>query len=251
MNKALRAPLVECFSSIQGEGVLVGLRQVFLRLAGCNLNCSFCDTPGMSETPNECLLELTPGRRDFFKVPNPVGLERVAALLESWSAGWPGIHHSISVTGGEPLLYGELLQEWLPVLRKVLPVYLETNGTLPDALAPLMPHLDYIGMDFKLPSTSGCADLWDAHRAFLEIAAKTSVFVKIVVDQGTEDWEIERSCGMISDVNPAIPLILQPMTLGNGTVALPALRMLELQELCSGLNEVRVIPQTHKFMGQL
>lgn len=251
MSKGLRAPLVECFSSIQGEGVLVGLRQVFLRLAGCNLNCSFCDTPGMSETPEECLLELTPGRRDFFKVPNPVGLERVATLLESWTAGWPGIHHSISVTGGEPLLYAAELKEWLPVLRTLLPVYLETNGTLPDALAPLMPHLDYIGMDFKLPSTSGCANLWDAHRAFLETASKTSVFVKIVVDQGTEDWEIERSCQMIMDVNPGIPLILQPMTLANGTVALPALRMLELQELCSGLNEVRVIPQTHKFMGQL
>lgn len=246
-----RAPLVECFSSIQGEGVLVGLRQVFLRFSGCNLNCSFCDTPGMSETPQECLLELTPGRRDFFKVKNPVSLERIASLMESWTVGWPGIHHSLSVTGGEPLLYGEQLAQWLPVLRRLLPIYLETNGTLPDALAPLIPHLDIIGMDIKLPSASGCAELWDEHRAFLTIASKTSVFVKIVIDQSTQEWEIERSCALIAAVDPAIPLILQPMTLANGSIAVSALRTLELQELAGGLKEVRVIPQTHKFMGQL
>ena len=246
-----QAPLVECFSSIQGEGVLVGLRQVFLRFSGCNLNCSFCDTPGMSETPEECLLELTPGRRDFFKVKNPVSLERVASLLESWTVGWPGIHHSLSVTGGEPLLYGAQLVGWLPVLRRLLPIYLETNGTLPDALAPLIPHLDIIGMDIKLPSASGCAELWDEHRAFLAIASKRNVFVKLVIDQSTQEWEIERSCALIAAVDPAIPLILQPMTLANGSIAISPLRTLELQELTGGLKEVRVIPQTHKFMGQL
>lgn len=246
-----RAPLVECFSSIQGEGVLVGLRQVFLRFSGCNLNCSFCDTPGMTEIPEHCLLELTPGRRDFFRVENPVPLQRVASLLESWAMGWPGIHHSISVTGGEPLLYREQLEEWLPVLGALLPVYLETNGTLPEALAPLIPHLDIIGMDIKLPSASGCTDLWDAHRSFLEIAARKSVFVKVVVDRSTEDWEIERCRDIIASVDAAIPLILQPMTLHNGSIAISPLRTLELQEIASGLKEVRVIPQTHKFMGQL
>ena len=247
----LQAPLVECFSSIQGEGVLVGLRQVFLRFSGCNLNCSFCDTPGMTAVPDACLLELTPGRRDFFKVPNPVTLERVATLIESWTAAWPGIHHSISVTGGEPLLFGTLLEEWLPVLRKFLPIYLETNGTLPEALAPLIPHLDSIGMDIKLPSSSGCPELWDQHRAFLELAAMKEVFVKIVVDQSTQDWEIQRSCAMIAAVDPEIPLILQPMTRENGSIGITPLRTLELQELTSPLKEVRVIPQTHKFMGQL
>ena len=247
----LQAPLVECFSSIQGEGVLVGLRQVFLRFSGCNLNCSFCDTPGMSATPDHCLLELTPGRRDFLRVPNPVGLGRITTLLEKWTAARPGIHHSVSITGGEPLLFATLLAEWLPELRKFLPIYLETNGTLPEALAPLIPHLDSIGMDIKLPSASGCGELWDRHHAFLELAAMKEVFVKVVVDQNTEDWEIERSCAMIAAVDPSIPLILQPMTRENGSIGITALRTLELQELCSSLKEVRVIPQTHKFMGQL
>jgi 7-carboxy-7-deazaguanine synthase len=243
--------MVECFSSVQGEGVLVGLRQAFLRFSGCNLSCSFCDTPGMTVTPEECLLELTPGRRDFFGVPNPVGCDRIVSLIESWTSGWPGIHHSISVTGGEPLLHGAHLLEWLPKLRALLPIHLETNGTLPEALAPLMPHLDYIGMDIKLPSASGCRDLWQAHRAFLEIAAQKNVYVKLVIDKSTEDWEIERSCALIADIDCNIPLILQPMTLADGTIAISPLRTLEFQELAAGLREVRVIPQTHKFMGQL
>lgn len=245
------APMVECFSSIQGEGVLVGLRQAFVRFAGCNLSCSYCDTPGTSAAPAECQLELTPGRRDFFAVGNPVSCDRIVSLIESWTTGWPGIHHSISVTGGEPLLHAVQLGKWLPALRELLPIHLETNGVLHEALEPLMPHLDHIGMDIKLPSASGCEGLWEKHRAFLRIAAGTALFVKAVVDKSTEEWEIERVAAMIAEVDTAIPLILQPMTLPDGRIPISPLRMLELQELCSALKEVRVIPQTHKFMGQL
>lgn len=243
--------MVECFSSIQGEGVLVGLRQAFLRFSGCNLSCAFCDTPGMTDVPEECLLELTPGRRDFFKVPNPVGCDRIVSLVESWTAGWPGIHHSISITGGEPLLYASQLKEWLPKLRKLLPIYLETNGTLHEALEPLLPHLDHIGMDIKLPSASGCSDLWEHHFAFLRLASRTDLFVKVVIDKNTQEWEVERACAMIAEVDRSIPLILQPMTHPDGSIAISPLRTLEFQELAASLKEVRVIPQTHKFMGQL
>ena len=251
MNK-LPAAMVECFSSIQGEGVLVGLRQAFLRFSGCNLNCSFCDTPGMGETPPGCLLEQTPGRRDFATVANPVHCEQILALIESWTRSRPGIHHSISVTGGEPLLHGEHLRDWLPELRRLLPIHLETNGTLPGALAPLIAHLDYIGMDIKLPSASGCPGLWEEHQQFLEIAAQKSVYVKVVMDHSTEEWEIERSCEIIADVDRAIPLILQPMTLPDGTISISSLRTLQFQEIAGArLKEVRVIPQTHKFLGVL
>ena len=251
MNK-LPAAMVECFSSIQGEGVLVGLRQAFLRFSGCNLNCSFCDTPGMSATPSDCLLEQTPGKRDFFAVANPVHCEQVVALVAGWTRGWPGIHHSISVTGGEPLLHGKHLRDWLPELRRLLPIHLETNGTLPDALAPLIPHLDFIGMDIKLPSASGCPGLWEEHQRFLEIAAQKSVYVKVVMDGSTQDWEIERSCEIIAGVDRAIPLILQPMTLPDGTIPISSSRTLAFQEIAGArLKEVRVIPQTHKFLGVL
>ena len=246
------AGLVECFSSIQGEGILVGLRQVFLRLCGCNLSCSFCDTPGMSSVPETCQLELTPGRRDFQEIPNPVSLERVVATLAGWKKGWPGIHHSISVTGGEPLLHAEALADWLPELRRLFPVHLETNGTLHRELAPLIEHLDWVGMDIKLPSSSGCDGLWGEHEAFLKVAAQSRAYVKLVVSEATKPWEIERSAALVASVDATIPLILQPVTRADGSIPLSPLKMLEFQELaCAVLAEVRVIPQTHKFLGQL
>jgi len=245
------ANLIELFSSIQGEGLLVGLRQIFIRFHGCNLDCAYCDTD-ITETPSLCRIEGTPGRRDFIEVANPVSLERLLSLLGGWAKGWPGIHHSISITGGEPLLNLEILLEWLPKLRKLHPVYLETNGVLHETLSQLITMLDYIGMDIKLPSTSGCTDLWECHRDFLQIAAQKKVFVKIVASDATEEWEIVRALRIVAAVSRDIPVILQPVTLGNGSVGISPFRILEFQEIASTfVTEVRIIPQTHKFMGQI
>ena len=246
-----RANLVEVFSSIQGEGLLVGLRQIFIRFHGCNLKCNYCDTEFVT-VPFSCRLEGTPGRGDFLEVTNPVLLERVISHLDGWQRGWPGIHHSISITGGEPLLSHEMLMEWLPELRRILPIYLETNGVLPSALAPIIEMLDHISMDIKLPSTSGCTDLWEKHEQFLRLAAQKDVYVKIVAGHETEDWEIQRAGETVAAVDRRIPFIIQPVTLKNGQIGVSAIRMLEFQEVaCRYLANVRVIPQTHKFAGLL
>ncbi|WP_298269461.1 7-carboxy-7-deazaguanine synthase QueE [Geobacter sp.] len=245
------AELAEVFSSIQGEGGLIGLRQVFIRFRGCNLQCDYCDTPtGVSAEP--CLMEQAPGRRDFVPVENPVPLHRILSLIEGWHRGWPGVHHSVSITGGEPLVSHEILQSWLPKLRILLPVYLETNGVMHTALDLLIDHIDMIGMDIKIPSTSGCTELWEDHRRFLRKASAKDVFVKVVVGEQTEDWEIERSAEIVSSVAGNIPFVLQPVTRRDGSVDIGPLRVLELQEIASRyVRECRVIPQTHKFMGQL
>jgi organic radical activating enzyme len=243
------ANLIEIFSSIQGEGLLVGVRQIFIRFHGCNLRCSYCDTK-VDSLPQFCRMEGTPGRRDFIDTANPVPLDCVNSHLTGWVRGWPGIHHSISITGGEPLLNHETILEWLPVLRKRLPIYLETNGVLHKALSPLIKFIDYISMDMKLPSTSGSTDLWKNHEDFLRIAAQKSVFVKIVISDVTEDWEIERACKIVAAVNLSIPVILQPVTIKFGNVAISPLKILEFQEIaCRILTDVRIIPQTHKFIG--
>ena len=242
---------MEIFSSVQGEGMLVGLRQVFIRFCGCNLVCNYCDTE--SNQPVEyCQMEGTPGRRDFIGVKNPFPLDRITCLLSGWQRGWPGIHHSISITGGEPLLHHELLQEWLPALKVFLPIYLETNGVLHKELSTVIEHLDQIGMDIKLPSTSGCVDMWHEHQMFLAVAAHKNVFVKAVIDNRTEEWEILRASEIIATIDKSIPLILQPLTGPDGRIDIPPVKMLELQEVaCGFLQEVRIIPQTHKFIGQL
>jgi 7-carboxy-7-deazaguanine synthase len=248
------AELTEIFSSIQGEGLLIGLRQVFIRFYACNLACTYCDTE-MSENapaPAFCTLEKTPGRRDFFKAANPLALATVLQLLREWQTDWPATHHSISITGGEPLVYAALLKQWLPELSSILPIYLETNGTLHKALSTVIKHLEHIAMDIKLPSTSGHDGLWEEHRLFLQIAAQKQTVVKAVVSSDTPDSEIISCCETILSVDKNIPLILQPVTLQNDKPGISSLRILELQEVANRyLTEVRVIPQTHKFLGLL
>ncbi len=246
--------MVEIFSSIQGEGLLVGLRQLFLRFHACNLACAYCDTAAAkhSQIPEFCIIEKTPGRRDFINGKNPITLEHVLAIMHSWQRGWPGLHHSVSLTGGEPLLQVKILKEWLPALRDQLPIYLETNGVMHNALLEIIDLLDFISMDIKLPSTSGHSGFWEEHRLFMQISAQKNVFVKIVIGEETQEWEIMKTCEIISSVNRHIPLILQPRTLGDGKIGIKPLQTLQLQEIaCSFLKETRIIPQTHIFSGYL
>jgi len=248
------ANMVEVFSSIQGEGMLVGLRQVFLRFHGCNLACDYCDTRETHSTPAPefCEMEEAPGCGDFKRIANPIAIRTLREVLIRWVDRYPGVHHSISLTGGEPLLHSATLVEWLPVLRGLLPIYLETNGILFSELSHCIDFLDHISMDVKLPSTSGTVDLWEQHRSFLHIASRKNVFVKIVVSNATQPSEIARTCDLILSVDRRIPLVIQPMTDTTGAVAISSRKLLEFQETAGGcLHEVRVIPQTHKFLRML
>lgn len=231
--------------------MLVGVRQVFLRLWGCNISCNYCDTRHQ-QVPELCQLERTPGRRDFDELANPLHVQQILTLLERWNRGWPGIHHSLSLTGGEPLLHPEFLRSVLPGITSYFPAYLETNGLLPDALERVIDQVSMIGMDIKLPSATGCEIPWDTHLDFLKIGKGKDLFVKVVVTDATEEWELQKACGVVAEVRRDIPFILQPVTSAAGTVAVSPLKLLEFQELASQrLPGVRVIPQTHRFMGQL
>lgn len=247
--KSDSADLVEVFSSIQGEGLLIGCRQVFIRFLGCNLDCYYCDT-NIGAAPPVCQMELTPGRLDFQPLTNPVAPAKIISLLERWQSGWPKVHHSISLTGGEPLLQLPALREWLPRLRAILPLHLETNGVLSASLSTIITDIDYISMDFKLPSSSGETSLWADHLEFLKIAAAANVAVKTVVNASTEHWELERTAEIIAGINADIPLIIQPETARDLSLGISPLALLELQEIAAAeLSDVRVIPQTHRFIG--
>ncbi len=244
-----KADLLEIFSSIQGEGVLVGCRQIFLRFPDCNLNCRYCDTNFLQS--KTCLIESRPGDGNLEQFNNPLDFTTVERLVSAWIAELPDAHHSISVTGGEPLLHQQLLSVWLPVLRKILPIYLETNGTLPDQLALLIKHLDWISMDIKLHSQTGLRTEWDIHRKFLEIANQTDCYVKLVVGEETPDLELQLAADLVTAVSKQIPIVLQPVTL-TGKIGITTKRLLQMQALIAEIHsEVRVIPQTHRFMGVL
>lgn len=243
------ANLVEFFSSIQGEGLLIGKRQVFIRFPGCNLECSYCDTDHNSSAT--CNFEITPGLRDFQKLPNPVSLHQVMERLTLWKSQWPFLHHSISITGGEPLLHSCLLADWLPSLRTVLPILLETNGLLTEQLLDIINSVDIISMDIKLSSTSGHSDLWQQHAEFLKATAQKSCYVKAVVGSATTQDEIIHTSRLIAGVRSDIPLIIQPVTAQLSNHGLGDHLLLLQQAASMFLEDVRVIPQTHVLIKVL
>lgn len=241
----------EIFSSIQGEGFLAGRRQIFIRLSDCNLDCTYCDTDhSRGET---CRVESAPGSAEFIHPLQPLFLDDVLKIVTEWCTAVPGAHHSISLTGGEPLLYADSLAGWLPELRRLLPVHLETNGTMHLALEQVIGHVDYVSMDMKLPSTSGCTEhLWDLHREFLRAAHGRNASVKVVISNDTLCDEIEQVCSIIEAIDRMTPLFLQPLSGGGMGVDICVAHILKLQETASArLPDVRVIPQMHRMLGAL
>lgn len=256
LAKIPKARLIEVFSAIQGEGLNIGTRQIFIRFALCDLRCHFCDSAHTWTVPSTCHIEQNPGLRDFETYSNPVSL----LTLLDWVArqNQPGLHDSISLTGGEPLLHAPFLVEFLPEVRQItgLPIYLETGGHRPEQLAMILPYLDSIGMDIKLPSVSG-ENHWEAHQKFLQLCVDSQVetFGKIIVSNQTNPAELVLAGELVASINASIPVYLQPATPipGNDKVLAPTPdKVLEWQALMKGfVKQVRVVPQTHKMIGQM
>lgn len=220
-----KTKIAEIFDSVQGEGPYIGYRQLFIRFCGCNLLCDYCDTEfdKGEEYSKESLTE-------------KVKTFNLAAL------------HSVSLTGGEPLLHYQFLQEFLPELKKLkLKIYLETNGTLPKPLKSVIDFIDIVSMDFKLDSSAKIGDVYATHDEFLNIATKNKkdTFAKLVFDDNIRDYELNECLTLAKKYN--IPLILQPK-MDKNTVNVPHEKILEIfNRFSQNYPNTRLIGQVHKF----
>ncbi len=245
----MQANLIEIFSSVQGEGPYVGCRQLFVRFEGCNLNCNYCDTENAPGTHLMCNVEISPGARRFREVINPMDATEAAAYINQFLMAVP--HQAISLTGGEPLLNTAFLREMLPMVN--CKIMVETNGTLPEHLAKIIDLVDIISMDIKLPQNIG-EDKWQQHKEFLQVAVKNhkDVYVKLVLPGDLREEDFQKAIEIIADVDKRVLLVLQPVTPMNGVPGIEPGKVLELQEAALAvLDNVRVIPQTHRMMDQL
>jgi len=225
-----KANILEIFKSIQGEGKYAGVQQVFVRFFECNMHCVWCDTPhSIGDTTR---------RFDRYTLDE---------LFREISGHWESCH-SVSLTGGEPLMQKDFIKELLPRLKgKKMPVYLETNGIFYKELAELIDDIDIIAMDLKLPSSTKCRSFWQEHKEFLNIARKKDVFIKTVISSETEREDVLRSVDLVAGVDPDMIYILQPNHFDMHDGVMNKCR--EYQKICfDRLNNVRIIPQMHKVM---
>ena len=241
----------EVFSAIQGEGAHVGRRQVFVRLSGCNIRCSYCDQPEALELrPGPCRIEQTPGRRDWSNVSSPLPIDAVGRAVDQL---WRGVrHHSVSVTGGEPLAQSGRLADLLSLMEGKR-VHLETNGTLVAGLRRVIDRVDEVSMDLKLTSVDGQDVELETQRRFLIVAAERDVAVKIVLGPRTDADELVAALKMVSETAPGASVFLQPVSpFGTVDAAPTPDQVLEWHDRALALHaDVRVVPQTHKLIGQL
>ena len=211
----------EIFKSVQGEGPLIGCKQLFIRFCGCNLKCKYCDTDFLPENSQD------------FSVSDIVEIVNNSTDC-----------HSVSLTGGEPLLHWEFINQLSQAIQK--PLYLETNGTLPTELEKVIDCVEYIAADIKLPSCSGIKPCFNIFDDFLSIAKQKYAFAKVVFDNNITDDEILQICNITKKHN--VELILQPKMESN-EFSVSSDFMLQILDKCLfEYSRTRLIPQVHKLI---
>ncbi|MGZ5454763.1 MAG: 7-carboxy-7-deazaguanine synthase QueE [Candidatus Aminicenantales bacterium] len=180
---------IEIFASVQGEGLRQGEPTIFVRLAGCNLRCGFCDTKKAWRGGREISVE---------KIA-----EKVLRLRTEYPTTW------VCLTGGEPLA-----QDVRPLLLRLhaegFRVQIETNGTFPPA-----PLADWHSVSPKPPD-------YAVHPGFRKRAREVKLVVCRTLDldgirtvraafpqtvpvilqpQSNTRWSIEKAAGLLEDAS--------------------------------------------------
>ncbi|MCQ1534392.1 7-carboxy-7-deazaguanine synthase QueE [Methanosarcina sp. KYL-1] len=265
INAPVSAPIREVFCSVQGEGPYVGARQAFVRFSGCNLKCKYCDTDHADS--GACDYEKVEGSGNFEEVPNLISTCRLEAMLRPFTK-----LHSVSLTGGEPLLHADFIEK----LDLSAPLYLESNMTLPDQARKVREKVAYVAGDFKLPEALRqiSPEAREAHientiECFRVLKKNTSrdCFCKIVVSRDTKPETVLLAAEAVAAYVSCV--ILQPETITGSVKPAPGIAqapvpsqmqtdtqasvqaLIKLQNTMLELIDTRIIPQTHRMWGCL
>jgi 7-carboxy-7-deazaguanine synthase len=150
--------ICEIFKSIQGESTHAGCICTFVRLTGCNLDCSYCDT------------------RYAFTEGRLMSIGQIVDVIDSFGV------KLVEVTGGEPLLQSESVSLCEVLLQKGYKVLVETNGSLP---IRLLPTGCVRIVDVKCPGSGSADSFLQENIDYLTPADE----VKFVISDKTDfDW---------------------------------------------------------------
>jgi len=181
----------EIFRSIQGEGVNSGITASFLRLAFCNLKCSWCDTRYSWDWQHY------DQNTEVIKMNSTDVAEHIRAL---------GTKHLI-VTGGEPLIQQKDLCELLASLkREKYYVEVETNGTI-SPTDEIIPLVDQWNVSPKLENSGTLSSIREIPDAYRMFASLQSSYFKYVI-QSENDLKEVHSLVHKYRVSPARVLLM-------------------------------------------
>lgn len=236
--------IAEIFRSLQGEGRLTGVESIFVRTAGCNLRCRYCDTPYASWTPEGeelTVAEILDRIEQLRNAPRPEFLNQFSPLPKGEGTD---VHHII-LTGGEPMLFAELVPLASKLRRRGWHITIETAGTLYLSVA-----CDLMSISPKLSNSSpralgeeaeAWAKLHASHRyspdVIRRLIAEHDYQLKFVIDSATdcdevlaylaEFPELERSRAMLMPQGVDAAALaekarwLQPFCAANGLMFCP------------------------------
>ncbi len=202
----------ELFHSLQGESTLAGLPCVFVRLGGCNLNCSYCDTRYACETAGETM---------------------TIAEVMRLTRRYPGA--MVEITGGEPLLQPAAVPLLADLVAAGRTVLLETNGSIDIAKVP--PGVRVI-MDIKCPD-SGEKDSFLA--ANLDHVGPETEIKFVLSSERDYQWARKRVQAEIGRLLPPERILFSAVP---GRLELPRLAAWILADNLA----VRLQPQLHKIL---
>ena len=224
---------------MEGEGILYGTKTLFVRLAGCPFTCFYCDTKES--------LPLDSGKE--------YDIQEASRLIES---NLKKQTYKVNFTGGDPLIQHEAVAELAKFVQsKKIPTYLESSCFDVDKFNHVLPFMDIIKIEFKTKD-SEFVDSKHYERLIenalnclkSSVLTKKTTYIKVVVSSKTELNEFTNLVKNIFNYvskNQIDGFIIQP-TYG---IAEPSLELLlSLYDIVYPYyNDVKVVPQLHKFIG--
>lgn len=221
----------------------MGRPQVFVRFKGCRLKCSFCDTPLTHSKINEARIEFPPFSKNFEKRALEFSVAELNQTIRRFEIP------SLALTGGEPLEQVDFIEEWLKTLDRRTEILLETDGIEVEALKRVIDRIDMVSLDIKIPSATKEAACWERHDEFIQTAITRPAYAKVVFDEQMTIEEIEH-VGELIGCYPTLTFIFQPVSPLQKR-DMPKIFSIFQRFSAKTPNQVRLIPQVHKFLSIL